>query len=53
MAFAADLTDRVMVLDYGAIVEERPPPQIFTAPRTPRARTFLTRLLQRSERHHR
>jgi ABC-type polar amino acid transport system ATPase subunit len=53
MAFAADLADRVIVLDNGAIVEEGPPQQIFTDPRTPRARTFLTRLLKRSERHRR
>jgi ABC-type polar amino acid transport system ATPase subunit len=53
MAFAADLADRVIVMDNGAIVEEGPPQQIFTEPRTPRARTFLTRLLKRLERHRR
>jgi ABC-type polar amino acid transport system ATPase subunit len=53
MAFAADLADRVIVMDNGAIVEEGPPQRIFTDPRTPRARTFLTRLLKRSERHRR
>ena len=53
MAFAADLADRVIVMDNGAIVEEGPPQQIFTDPHTPRARAFLTRLLRRSERHHR
>jgi ABC-type polar amino acid transport system ATPase subunit len=53
MAFAADLADRVIVMDNGAIIEEGPPQRIFTDPRTARARTFLTRLLKRSERHHR
>jgi ABC-type polar amino acid transport system ATPase subunit len=53
MAFAADLADRVIVMDNGAIVEEGPPQRIFTDPQTPRARTFLTRLLKRSERHRR
>jgi ABC-type polar amino acid transport system ATPase subunit len=53
MAFAADLADRVIVMDNGAIVEEGPPQRIFTDPQTPRARTFLTRLLKRLERHQR
>ena len=53
MAFAADLADRVIVMDNGAVVEEGLPQQIFTDPRTSRARTFLTRLLKRSERHRR
>jgi ABC-type polar amino acid transport system ATPase subunit len=53
MAFAADLADRVIVMDNGAIIEEGPPERIFTNPETPRARTFLTRLLKRSERHRR
>jgi len=53
MAFAADLADRVIVMDNGAIVEEGPPQRIFTDPQTLRARTFLTRLLKRLERHQR
>jgi len=51
MAFAEDVADRVIVMDRGALVEEGPPQRIFTDPRTPRARAFLTRLLARSERH--
>ena len=48
MAFAADIADRVIVMDKGVIVEEGPPQTIFTNPQTARTRVFLTRLLDRS-----
>jgi len=51
MAFAADIADRVIVMDKGVIVEEGPPRQIFTDPQTARTRLFLTRLLDRSGKH--
>ncbi|MGI6879589.1 amino acid ABC transporter ATP-binding protein [Microbacterium sp. gxy059] len=45
MAFARDVAHRVVFLDGGAIVEEGPPSEIFTAPRAPRTRDFLARML--------
>jgi glutamine transport system ATP-binding protein len=51
MAFAADIADRVIVMDKGVIVEEGPPRGIFTNPQIARTRVFLTRLLDRSGKH--
>jgi len=51
MAFAEDVADVVLVMDEGQIVEGGPPGKIFKNPETPRARTFLSRLFDRS-RHH-
>jgi ABC-type polar amino acid transport system ATPase subunit len=51
MAFAEDIADTVRVMDQGQIVEEGPPSKIFNDPETPRARAFLSRLLDRSRRH--
>jgi polar amino acid transport system ATP-binding protein len=43
MAFARDVADRVVFLDAGVIAESGSPDQLFTAPRTERARAFLSR----------
>ena len=43
MAFARDVADQVVFLDAGVIAESGTPEQLFTAPRTERARTFLSR----------
>jgi ABC-type polar amino acid transport system ATPase subunit len=51
MAFAEDIADAVLVMDQGQIVEEGLPSKIFNDPETPRARAFLSRLLERSRRH--
>jgi ABC-type polar amino acid transport system ATPase subunit len=51
MAFAEDIADEVIVMDVGKIVEQGPPSVVFRNPATPRARAFLTRLLDRSARH--
>jgi ABC-type polar amino acid transport system ATPase subunit len=51
MAFAEDVADHVVVLDYGSIVEQGPPASVLLDPQTPRARTFLSRLLDRTARH--
>jgi ABC-type polar amino acid transport system ATPase subunit len=51
MAFAEDIADTVLVMDQGQIVEEGLPSKIFNDPETPRARAFLSRLLERSRRH--
>jgi polar amino acid transport system ATP-binding protein len=45
MAFARDIADRVCFLDGGAILEEGPPGQIFSAPREPRTQRFLERIV--------
>jgi polar amino acid transport system ATP-binding protein len=45
MSFARDIASRVVFLDEGRILEEGPPEQIFTAPREPRTREFLQRII--------
>jgi ABC-type histidine transport system ATPase subunit len=44
MAFARDVADRVVFLDAGRVAEQGPPAQLFSAPRTERAREFLSRV---------
>lgn len=45
MKFAREIGDRVIFMDEGVIVEEGTPEQIFTEPRNPRTRSFLTRVM--------
>jgi polar amino acid transport system ATP-binding protein len=45
MGFARDIASRVVFLDEGRILEEGPPERIFTAPREPRTREFLQRII--------
>ncbi|MDN5366036.1 MAG: glutamine transport system ATP-binding protein [Thermacetogenium sp.] len=45
MKFAREIGDRVIFMDEGLIVEEGTPEQIFTEPRNPRTRSFLTRVM--------
>lgn len=45
MEFARDVSDRVIFMDDGYIVEEDEPQQIFTNPRNQRTRTFLARIV--------
>jgi polar amino acid transport system ATP-binding protein len=45
MGFARDIASRVVFLDDGLILEEGPPEQIFSAPREPRTREFLQRII--------
>jgi len=45
MAFARDVATTVCFLDEGRILEQGPPAQIFSAPREPRTRQFLQRVL--------
>ncbi|MEJ3657124.1 ectoine/hydroxyectoine ABC transporter ATP-binding protein EhuA [Actinomycetes bacterium KLBMP 9759] len=47
MGFARDFSDRVMMFDGGRVIEEAPPEQLFTDPREPRTREFLSALLSR------
>ncbi len=45
MGFARRAADRVVFMDGGRIVEEAPPEAFFTAPRSERARDFLSKIL--------
>jgi polar amino acid transport system ATP-binding protein len=45
MSFARDIADRVCFLDAGVLLEQGPPEQIFSAPREPRTRQFLQRIV--------
>ena len=47
MAFAAQVADRVVVMDAGRIIEEGQPDTIFTAPTKERTRTFLRAVIDR------
>ena len=47
MAFAAQVADRVVVMDAGRIIEEGHPDDIFTAPSQERTRTFLRAVIDR------
>ena len=46
MGFAREVADKVCFLDAGCISEEGPPEQIFSNPREPRTRQFLSRVLE-------
>lgn len=46
MAFARDVSDRVIFIDDGTICEEGDPKEFFAAPKTDRAKAFLSRFLQ-------
>ena len=45
MGFARTVADRVVFMDRGEIVESAPPQAFFEAPRTDRARLFLSQIL--------
>ncbi|MCD6114466.1 MAG: amino acid ABC transporter ATP-binding protein, partial [Thermoprotei archaeon] len=45
--FAEDVADRVVFIDHGVIVEEGRASEILHAPKNPRTRQFLRRLLRR------
>lgn len=45
MSFAREVSDRVVFMDEGRILEEAPPEKIFTDPDHPRIRTFLEKML--------
>ena len=44
MTFARRVSDWVVVMDKGAIIEQGPPPQIYDAPQVTRTREFLSHL---------
>ena len=45
MGFARQVADRVIFMDGGEIVEEAPPEQFFSAPKSDRGRQFLSQIL--------
>ncbi|MEU0967670.1 amino acid ABC transporter ATP-binding protein [Streptomyces sp. NPDC005917] len=46
MGFARSAANRVVFMDDGRIVEDRAPEEFFTAPRSERARDFLSKILK-------
>jgi glutamate/aspartate transport system ATP-binding protein len=46
MGFARKVADRVVFMDEGRIVEDAPTEEFFAAPRSERARLFLSKILQ-------
>jgi ABC-type polar amino acid transport system ATPase subunit len=47
MAFAREISDRVLFMEGGQIVEDADPEQIFTRPKSERTREFLGAVLGR------
>jgi polar amino acid transport system ATP-binding protein len=47
MRFAEEISDRVVMFDHGAVVEQGPPHEIFTNPTEERTRKFLHAVLDR------
>ena len=45
MGFAKRVADRIVFMDAGEIVEQAPPEEFFTAPKTDRAKLFLSQIL--------
>ena len=45
MAFARDVSTRTIFMDGGYVAEDAPPSQLFTNPKNPRTREFLSRYL--------
>ncbi len=45
MGFAREVANRVLFMDNGAIVEEGRPDEVFSAPKHPRTRAFLNKIL--------
>jgi polar amino acid transport system ATP-binding protein len=46
MGFAREIADQVCFLDEGVILEHGPPAEIFSAPKEPRTRQFLQRIVE-------
>ncbi|MGS2779471.1 amino acid ABC transporter ATP-binding protein [Robertmurraya sp. GLU-23] len=45
MGFAREVADRVLFLDDGRLIEDSPPAQFFSSPRSSRAKEFLEKML--------
>jgi polar amino acid transport system ATP-binding protein len=47
MSFAGDISDRVIFMDHGRIVEDGPPGSVLRAPTNERTRDFLRAIVDR------
>jgi polar amino acid transport system ATP-binding protein len=47
MSFARDVSDRVLVMDHGRIIEDGPPANVLVNPSNERTRAFLRAILER------
>ncbi|SAL63877.1 amino acid ABC transporter ATP-binding protein [Caballeronia arvi] len=47
MGFARAVADRVLFLDQGEIIEDGPPEEFFSAPKTERAKRFLNQMIHK------
>lgn len=45
MGFAREISDRVLFIDEGVVKEDRPPAELFSDPRDPRLKEFLSKVL--------
>ena len=45
MGFAKEVANRVLFMDEGIILEQGSPAEIFTAPKSPRLKDFLSKVL--------
>ncbi|MDO4483337.1 MAG: amino acid ABC transporter ATP-binding protein [Clostridia bacterium] len=45
MGFARELSDRICFLDEGVLIEDAPPAEFFSTPKSPRAKEFLDKVL--------
>jgi polar amino acid transport system ATP-binding protein len=45
MGFAREVASRVLFIDHGKLLEERPPKEFFASPRHPRLQEFLSKVL--------
>ncbi len=46
MAFVREVSSRVLFMDRGRVIETGPPAELFDAPKTDRARDFVTKILR-------
>jgi polar amino acid transport system ATP-binding protein len=49
MEFARDVSDRVVFMDDGSIIEQGAPDVLLTSPRHERIRSFLRRIIERAD----
>ena len=46
LGFAREVARRIVIMDEGRVLEQGPPAEVLDAPRTPRGRDFLSRVLR-------
>lgn len=46
MGFAKEVSDRILFMEHGEIIEESPPQQFFSNPKTERAKTFIQSVIR-------